>query len=206
MKGDRFIMAKTIDCRGAACPKPVIMTKKELDAMQQGSTVSIVDNNVAVENLKKLALSLGCTSSVEVKDGFSYVTITKGKAKAAAEEGKPAAPAAAGSLIILVSSDKFGVGDDKLGATLMKSYMYALSESDRIPKTMLFVNGGVKLTTEGSDVLESLQKLNGRGVEIMSCGTCLDFYNLKEKLVVGSVTNMYSIVGKMNGASNTIKL
>lgn len=86
-------------------------------------------------------------------------------------------------LVITVTSDKFGTGDDKLGSVLMKSYFYALSEADRIPADLIFVNSGVKLTTEGSDVIDSIKKLEERGVNVLSCGTCLDFYNLKENFV-----------------------
>lgn len=192
-------MGKIIDCRGLACPKPVIITKKELDSIEQGEITSIVDNEVARENLKKLSESLGTEISIEEKESLYYVTFTKksGNAVISSRDGK---------LVILVGSEFLGNGDDTLGKALMKSYMFALSESSSIPETMLFVNGGVKLTTEGSDVLESLEKLKAMGVDIMSCGTCLDFYNLKDKLVIGTITNMYTIIDKMNSASNTIKL
>lgn len=109
-------------------------------------------------------------------------------------------------LVLVVGTDKLGQGDDKLGYVLMKSYMFALSESNNKPQTILFLNNGVKLATEGSEVIESLKGLEAGGTEIMSCGTCLDYYGLKSKLIVGSVTNMYTIVAKMNDASNTIKL
>jgi selenium metabolism protein YedF len=109
-------------------------------------------------------------------------------------------------LVLLVSSEMLGVGDDKLGAALMKSYLYALTESDKKPKVMMFLNGGVKLTAEGSDVMESIKALEESGTEILSCGTCLDFYGLKDKLLIGSVTNMYTIIEKMHHATNTIKL
>jgi selenium metabolism protein YedF len=192
-------MGKVIDCRGLTCPKPVIMTKKELDSMEQGELISIVDNEVAKENLRKLSESLGADCSVEEKDGLYYVKITKKiGSKAVFSDDK--------NLVILAGSDVLGNGDDTLGRALMKSYLFALSESDTIPKTMLFLNGGVKLTTEGSEVLESLEKLLSMGVEIMPCGTCLDFFKLKDKLVIGTITNMYTIVDKMNSASNTIKL
>jgi len=192
-------MVKIVDCRGLKCPKPVIMTKKELEAIESGEITSIVDNDGARQNLQKLAESMGCSSKVLDKDGFFYVTITKCKDCSIIEiEDK--------NLVILVGTDKFGTGDDKLGAALMKSYMFALSECDVLPETMLFVNSGVKLTTEGSEVIESLNKLQDNGVMMMSCGTCLDFYNLKEKLLIGSISNMYTIVEKMNKASNTVKL
>jgi selenium metabolism protein YedF len=192
-------MAKEIDCRGLACPKPVILVKKELDSMESGEISVIADNITARENLQKLAQSEGCTFKAEEKDGLFYVAITK-------EGGRTSSNTEQGDLVILVGSDKLGNGDDKLGTALMKSYMFALSESSMPPKTLLFVNGGVHLTTEGSDVLDSLRKMEDKGTEIMSCGTCLDFYNLKDKLVAGTVSNMYTIVEKMNGARNTIKL
>jgi selenium metabolism protein YedF len=135
-------------------------------------------------------------------DGLYHITITKKENSNCdvmdLKEGK--------GPVILVSSDKFGSGDDKLGAVLMKSYMFALSESDVKPETMLFANGGVKLTCEGSDVLESLKSLQENGVEMLSCGTCLDFYGLKEKLSIGNITNMYTIVEKMNKSGNAIRI
>ena len=98
-----------------------------------------------------------------------------------------------------------GSGNDELGATLMKGFIYAVSQLEELPKTMLFYNGGVKLTTEGSASLEDLKSLQAQGVEILSCGTCLNFYGLSEKLAVGEVTNMYAIVEKLNGASHIVK-
>lgn len=195
-------MKKTVDCRGLACPKPVIMTKKELETITDGEIEVIVDNEVARENVSKFLKSQGLEPNIEEKEGLFYISTQK-KAGCGCqvidfdEKTRP---------VILVTSEFLGVGDDKLGAILMKSYMYALTESDIKPKTMLFMNGGVKLTTEGSDVLESLKTLESQGVEIMSCGTCLDFYGLKEKLAVGQVTNMYTIVEKTNSSSNTIRI
>lgn len=192
-------MTKTIDCRGLACPKPVIMTKKELEALESGDIITIVDNDIARQNLQKLAESMGLTSSHEEKEGLIYVTITKCGACQVMDIDEK-------NLVILIGTDKLGSGDDKLGEALMKSYMFALSEADVLPKTILFLNSGVKLTTEGSQVLDSLGSIWEKGVEILSCGTCLDFYNLKDKLVIGNVSNMYTIVDKLNKASNTIKL
>lgn len=192
-------MGRIVDCRGQACPKPVINTKKELESFESGEIVTIVDNEAAKENIQKLAQSMGLPCNIEEKNGFFYLTIEKNN-EHALKKGDDR------DLVIAVCSNMLGSGDEKLGTTLMKSYMFALSESDMIPRYMLFLNSGVKLTTEGSEVLESLNTLLKKGVEIMSCGTCLDFYNLKDKLLIGTVTNMYTIVEKMNGASNTIKL
>lgn len=198
---------KVLDCRGLACPKPVIMAKKELENSEIEEFEVIVDNEAAKINVSKFATSAGASFLVkEEEKGIYHITLKKLEAtetEAGCEilnfEGDK-------NIVILVSNDKLGLGDDKLGAALMKSYMYALSESDAKPSTLLFLNGGVKLTVEGSEVMESLKLLENAGVEILSCGTCLDFYGLKDKLAIGGVTNMYTIIEKMNGATNTIKL
>jgi len=192
-------MEKIIDCRGLECPKPVILAKKELERLDMGEVTIIVDNDAAKENLQKLAGSLKLTSKVQEKEGFYYITIEKSNNSSINKSHDS-------NLVILISSDKMGTGDEKLGTALMKSYFYALSECDILPKTLMFVNSGVKLTSEGSEVIENIEKLRDKGVEILSCGTCLDFYNLKEKLLIGSITNMYTIVEKMNNATNTIRL
>lgn len=195
-------IVKIIDCRGFTCPKPVILTKNELEKMEDEILEVIVDNETAKENVSKFAQNSGCEYQTEQKDEFYYIKIRKKESFSASSVNleKQNGP------VILVSTDKFGTGDDNLGAALMKSYIFALSESDVKPEVMLFANGGVKLTCEDSDVLESLKSLQENGVEMLSCGTCLDFYKLKEKLSIGNVTNMYTIVEKMNKSFNTIKI
>ncbi|MBZ4662537.1 MAG: yedF [Caloramator sp.] len=191
---------KRIDCRGLACPKPVIMTKKELDSMVSGEVEVIVDNQGARENLSKLAQSYGLEYRIEEDAEGIHVIIKKieNKNSNLVEDEK--------NIVITITSDCFGQGDDVLGRALMKSYIYSLTEVEKKPKTLIFVNAGVKLTTEGSDVLESLKILEQQGVEILSCGTCLNFYNLSDKLKIGSVSNMYTIVEKMHDATNTIRI
>lgn len=188
-----------IDCRSLKCPQPVINTKRYFDNIEQGEAEVIVDNEVAKNNISKFCESNNYKFDVEEKEGFYYIRVLKEKDNLLKEKNEE-------TLVILITTDKLGVGDDTLGATLMKSYIYALSEADKLPKDLLFLNSGVKLVAEGSEVLESLKKLRDRGVNIASCGICLDFYNLKEKVSVGEITNMYTIVEKMNGAANTIKL
>lgn len=109
-------------------------------------------------------------------------------------------------LVIIIGSDKYGSGDNEWSSILMESYLYALSESSALPDKLIFYNSGVKLTAEGSNVIESLEALKSRGVKILSCGACLDFYEVKDKLIIGEVTNMYEIVDIMNKASNTINI
>lgn len=192
-------MSQVIDCKGLKCPQPVINTKKYFDSVESGEAEVIVDNEVAKMNVLKFAESNGFKAEAKEESGIFTVRIIKDECscKILNDDKK---------LVIAVTSDKFGSGDDRLGSVLMKSYFYALSEADRIPSDLIFVNSGIKLTTEGSDVIDSIKKLEERGVNVLSCGTCLDFYNLKEKLQAGQITNMYTIVEKMNSADNTIKL
>lgn len=108
-------------------------------------------------------------------------------------------------IVVVLSSDKMGEGDDELGKVLIKGFIYAITQLDKLPKAILLYNGGVKLSSEGSDSIEDLKALEEQGVEILSCGTCLNFYNLQDKLQVGKVTNMYSIVEELAGATNVIR-
>lgn len=188
-----------IDCKGLKCPQPVINTKKYFDSIEKGEATVIVDNEVAKNNILKLASSSNFKSSVKEEDGIFSITLTK-------EEGCCTAILSDKKFTVVISSDKLGNGDDQLGSVLMKSYIFALSESEKLPDDLLFLNSGVKLTTEGSIVLDNLQKMQDNGTKIASCGTCLDFYGIKDKLAIGEITNMYAIVEKMNNADNTIKI
>jgi selenium metabolism protein YedF len=107
--------------------------------------------------------------------------------------------------VVVISSKAMGHGGDELGTALMKGFLYALSQQEQLPSTILFYNGGASITCEGSVSLEDLRSMEAQGVEILTCGTCLNFYGLTEKLAVGTVTNMYTIVEKMNGADLIIK-
>jgi selenium metabolism protein YedF len=193
-------MSNIINFTGLKCPQPVINTKKYFDSIEEGQATIIVDNEVAKNNILKFAESNNYKSRAFELDGTYQISITKESCNCKLMDFNDK------KMVILISNDKLGLGDDKLGITLMKSYLYALSESDVLPSDLLFINSGVKLTLETSDCLDSIKKLKEKGVNILSCGTCLDFYNLKEKLAVGEITNMYTIVEKMNTADKTISL
>lgn len=195
-------MDRQVDARGWTCPKPVIETKKLLESIKEGSVVTIVDNEVAKENVTKLAKSMDYHVDVKEIGGDYYINIYSQEVA----KDVLAQPKKLKEMTILFGSDCMGEGSEELGKILMKGFVYTLTEYTPYPKALLFVNSGVKLTTEGSDVIDYLRQLESEGVEILSCGTCLDYYNLKNKLMVGGVTNMYTIVDKMNNAKNTIKL
>lgn len=196
-------MKNILDARGQECPKPVIMTKKELEDMEKGILTTIVDNEVAKENISKLANSLGLDFTVEeVSQEEYYIHINKGDT--IKEEGLSLSSNLK-DMTIGFSSDTMGKGDDQLGKILMKSFIYTVSETKPYPTTMVFFNSGVRLTCEDSEVIDDLIRLENEGVEIISCGTCLDFLNIKEKLKVGSISNMYTIYEKLsNPASNMV--
>ena len=199
----------TVEARGEQCPIPVVKTLKVINEMKEAGTIEThVDNKTAVQNLTKLAESKNFkVKSEKLEDKHFVVTmeVTAPGAEAGGEEIPVCIPDRRGNTVDAFGSRCMGVGNDELGATLMKGFIYAVSQLEELPKTMLFYNGGVKLTTEGSASLDDLKSLQAQGVEILSCGTCLNFYGLSEKLAVGEVTNMYSIVEKLNGASQIVK-
>lgn len=175
-----------LDCRGLACPQPVVETKKKLSAMEEGVLVVLVDNETAKNNLLKLAGSLQLEAAVRAEGGSYAVSLRKEKAVPAAATGRPEG--------LLLTAETLGRGSEELGGLLMKSFLYALAESDLLPQTICLINSAVKLACAGSPVLESLDKLVARGVSVQACGLCLDYFGLKESLKVGEVTNMYAIV------------
>lgn len=192
-----------VDARGMQCPKPVIETKKAIEKVNEGTITTIVDNEIAKENVSKLAKSLRYDVSVQEVNGEYHVNIYKGILE---HDFIPKNMTSTRDLVIVVGKDSMGEGSQELGNVLMKGYFYTLTEAKPYPKAILFINGGVRLTSEGSEVIDHIRKLESEGVEILSCGTCLDYFNLKDKLIVGGVTNMYTIVEKMNDAKNTIRI
>lgn len=192
-----------VDARGMQCPKPVIETKKAIEKVNEGTITTIVDNEIAKENVSKLAKSLRYDVSVQEVNGEYHVNIYKGILE---HDFIPKDMTSTRDLVIVVGKDSMGEGSQELGNVLMKGYFYTLTEAKPYPKAILFINGGVRLTSEGSEVIDHIRKLESEGVEILSCGTCLDYFNLKDKLIVGGVTNMYTIVEKMNDAKNTIRI
>ena len=188
-----------IDAKGKPCPQPVILAMRALGGLKDGETLQVqVDNEAAVENLKRMAQKNG--AAVQVKaDGANWTV------EIVPADSVCAMPAR-GPVVVAVGSAEMGNGDPRLGRILMKSFLYSLTQLEELPQTVLFFNGGVRMTTEGSESLEDLKALESQGVEILSCGTCLDFYGLKDKLLVGGITNMYVIAQTMAGAGNVVKI
>ena len=193
-----------IDAIGLACPLPVIQTKKALKNIEiNGSVETIVDNESSMENLLKMAKEMALESNYKKIEEHRYkVTITKGEGSISANSNDNKSNK---KMVIAISSDKMGEGIDELGDVLMKGFIYTLTEMDTTPTTVLLYNGGAKLTVENSPLLEDFKTLEGMGVEILTCGTCLNYYNLGDKLAVGEVSNMYTIMERLQGANKLIR-
>ena len=203
-------MKKNIDCRGMACPLPVVNAKKASEELSAGDVLTVlVDNEIAVQNLTRFAEHKGFGVSTEKKADSEYaviMTISGATAeKVKEEEFSCAMDARRKGMLVVLSANTMGTGDVKLGTSLMKAFVFALTKQEQLPDTILCYNTGAYLTCEGADTLEDLKLLESEGVTILTCGTCLDFYGLKEKLAVGSVTNMYDIVERMENAAQIIK-
>lgn len=163
----------------------------------------LVDDQACKENVSRLAMTLGYRIEVEKNGETIQLELTPGETPAL---GTETAAATSGPTIIFIGSDQMGRGDSKLGQILMKNFMFTLIESDNTPDAIYCVNSGIMLTISGSDVLEPLAELANRGVDIASCGLCLEFFGAKESLAVGRVSNMLELVNALQGAGNVIRL
>lgn len=197
----------TVNAMGDNCPIPVIKTKKAMQEITGPEVIEVlVDNEIAVQNVTKMASSAGGeVTSEKLGEKEFKVTIKLNGAVAADGEEAECTPDRKDNTVVVFSSDRMGSGNDDLGKVLVKGFIFAVTQLDTLPKTMLFYNGGATLTAEGSDCLEDLKSLEAQGVEILTCGTCLNYYELTDKLAVGSVTNMYTIVEKMAAAGKIIQ-
>ena len=199
-----------VNALGEQCPIPVVKATRALREMTEPGTLEIlVDNETAVQNLLRMAAGNHLTAVTEKRGEKEFVVrmeVTDPVGEAPIEEPEMACTVnAAGDFVVAVDTDAMGRGSEELGKTLMKGFLFAVGQLPVLPKTMLFYNGGARLTCENSDSLEDLKKLEEQGVEILTCGTCLNYYGLTEKLAVGSVTNMYTIVEKLAGAGKVVK-
>ena len=201
-----------VNAIGDACPIPVVKTKNAIRELAgPGIVETLVDNEIAVQNLTKMANQKGYgVKSEKLGENQYKVAMTIGEGAEIPEENEAEAclvqPGPRKKKIVaVISSSEMGGGSEELGKALMKGFIYALGQQDVLPETILFYNGGAAMSCEGSPALEDLKSMGAQGVEILTCGTCLDFYHLKEKLQVGEVTNMYVIVEKMTGADLIVK-
>lgn len=232
-----------VNAMGDTCPIPVVKAKNAIRELNGSGIVEVfVDNDIAVQNLTKMANQKGYGVKSEKLEERKFKVIMEiaaagrqatdsgniekigqvsvsGNIEKAGQEavgmepadikaagiGETCMPDARRNTVVVISSDKMGEGDEELGKILMKGFLYALAGGDELPAAMLFYNGGAAFTCEESPVLDDLKSLEAQGVEILTCGTCLNHYGLTDKLKVGEVTNMYVIAEKMTKADRIVK-
>ncbi len=200
-----------VNALGDACPIPVVKTKNAIRSLGgSGIVETLVDNEIAVQNLTKMARQKGYgIHSRQLGAREFLVTMTIGQGDALPEENEdtlcPLPTDRKKNTVVVISSRHMGGGSEELGGALMKAFIYTLGQQDTLPTTLLFYNGGAAFTCEDSPALEDIRSLYAQGVEILTCGTCLNYYGLSDKLQVGEVTNMYVIAEKMTQADLIVK-
>lgn len=187
-----------VNAVGEVCPKPVIMTKKALKEIESGVVEVSVDNQTSKENVEKMAKEMGHTFETKEEGNVFVITITKAGEKQENSSKEE-------NIVISIGSDKMGEGEEELGKILIKGFIYALTEAETLPKTVLLYNKGVLLASTFEDTVKDLKVLEERGVEILSCGTCANFYHVQDQIKVGTLTNMYTILERQMKAVKVIK-
>ena len=191
-----------VNAIGQTCPIPVIMTKNALKEITEGSIEVSIDNKISKENIEKFSKEMGFSFTTREENGIFFIQINKiinetsSNSSTSNDEN---------NTNIVIASDKMGDGETALGETLMKGFIYTLTEMESLPKAILFYNKGVFLTASNETTIKDLRILEKRGVEILSCGACLNFYHLENNIAVGSITNMYNIIEKQMKANKVIR-
>jgi selenium metabolism protein YedF len=203
-------MSTLVDAQGLACPEPVILTKKALDS--DNEVTVLVDNTTAMENVKRLATTSGCTVDVIEDGGVFRIALKKQQGSTAASNlsqgpvcSEQTQQTQTGPTVFVIASNVMGYGNDDLGALLMKAFIHTSVDLEQGPDIMIFYNTGVKLTTADSGVVDDLKALEERGVKILVCGTCVNFFELTGKLGAGTISNMYDIAGVLSRAGRIVK-
>jgi len=207
-------MPITVDARGLACPQPVIMAKRAIE--ENAAVTVLVDNDAAVENIRRMAAKMRCNFSVRGKaESIHEISLMR-----VVETDQPPVNAdilsderscgvlpekARGPLVIILSDHRMGHGDDVLGDILIRSFIHTLLQLNPLPDTIICYNAGVKLAVKDSAVLDDLQQLEQDGVDILVCGTCVNYYGLGEQMAVGHISNMYDIAETMAGAARLLR-
>lgn len=197
---------KSVDCRGLNCPEPVIKTKQAMAEMPGADLKIIVDNEIARDNVSRFARNQGRSADWAEENGLFSISITGSDENKKSSAGTRTKDNQQENPVILISTSLLGQGSDELGAMLMRNFIYTLTKRDDLPGAIVFMNSGVKLTIANSPALDELLELEGKGVQLLVCGTCLDYYQLKEVHKAGQVSNMYDISDLLLAADRVVTL
>jgi len=182
------------------CCQPVISTKQALERQKEREFTIIVNDPSSCENVSRFASEQGCSVEGEKKGNDFYLRIRK-----AVRPEKDNISRKEEGVVVYIDSDRVGIGEGELGSILMRSFLKTLLTVEIKPNSLILINGGCRLSAEGSDVLEILTRLSEGGTKVLSCGTCLDFHGMKEKLRVGTISNMYEIAKLLLEADRIIR-
>jgi len=202
-----------VNALGDACPIPVVKTKNAIRELGSSGVVEVsVDNEIAVQNLNKMAKQKNYEFSYEKKSDTEYIVTIGINSDSKTDtnivskiSGTQKDEISLKETVVVIDSDKMGDGDEEFSKTLLKGFIYALSSQDIPPAKIIFYNTGVRMTTKGSESIEDLKVLANAGAKIYSCGACLNNYGLTEKLLIGEVTNMYDIAGYLLNADLVVR-
>jgi len=207
-------MKTTVDARGLACPQPVLLAKKA--TAENEEVIVLVDNEIAVENIRRLAAKAACAFSVTEREGgvreIGLVRIGA-TGQAPVDAGAVAAELTCaivpeketGPIVVVLSDNRMGRGDDVLGDVLIRAFIHTLAQLKPLPATIICYNAGVKLAVKDSTVLDDLQQLAKAGVDILVCGTCVNYFGLGDQIAAGRISNMYDILETMAGAARLVR-
>ncbi len=194
-----------VNAKGLACPQPVVMTKNALSEIEKGMVVVTVDNEVARENVKRMAESAGCSVSIEDQgDNIYSLNITKIGSEEVPLEPVTEQKLTHEPLVYLFDSDFIGTNRD-LGKVLVNGFLNTIPSLPKRKSTIVLISNGVKLATSGSYVLDTLKQLEQTGVTILICGTCLDFFKIREKVAAGTISNALEIMEALTTAAKVVK-
>lgn len=195
---------RTIDARGKLCPEPLMMTRRAIKEAAQGDTIEVItDNDIACKNIGSYLTEMKIAFT-EANGQISFIVGNHDTALLEAIPACPTKPANDNGYVIVIKSQEMGSEDANLGKLLMRAFLNTVAESDKLPQTIIIYSGGIRLTMVGTDTARSLAKLEEKGVEVVICGTCVDFYQLKESIKIGTISNMFVIVEKMANATNIV--
>lgn len=201
-------MSIKIDCKGLVCPQPVLKAREALTENPGEIIEVVVDNEASKNNVERFARSQHCeVSSQPLTDGCFAVTLVPGENTEpgpVTEADYSCEVSTGGGLVYVIASDTMGRGDDELGWGLLQTYVQTIKDVDPLPTKIIFYNGGVRIVSEQSGALEALRALQEKGVSILVCGTCLDFFKLTAKLQVGQISNMFEIMSTINSADKVM--
>ncbi len=201
----------TVDARGLHCPQPVLLTKKAMEDNSASAWVVLVDNPTSRENVSRFAKNQGLSVEVREESSGQYaITMLRGDSPPVRQQELVPCPAgetvasAERGLVVYLGTNSMGTGDEELGRKLMRGFLRTWIDINPLPWRMVFINSGVKLTTIDEEAVDAVSVLADRGVEILSCGTCIEHFSLTDKLRVGRVTNMYEVIETLTAAARVI--